>query len=210
VLALLVALATSPANVASSLNGESTSSPEESKARVERMLEGAQKSVTYDHSGRVVTTNVPISDGEKVAVSLKYDGRNRLQYVVCDDGTRIGLVYDDSGQWQGFSFPDGGKMLFTRNREGVIIGLKRIGKPASHQVPSAKGVGIRRVSFGAPLVVDDCRNAVAAAAAAAASAAAICAAGPSVPCAAAVAGAAIAAKIAYDACTGGDAMAIET
>ena len=97
-------------------------------------------------------------------------------------------------------------MLFTRNREGVIIGLKRIGKFTSRQVPSAKGIGIRRVSFGAPLVVDDCRNAVAAAAAAAA----ICSAGPSIPCATSLAAAAIAAKIAYDACTGGDAMAIET
>ena len=108
-LSLLFTLATSPAHVVASLNGEPTSSREQAKARAGRMIDGAQKSATYDHNGRAVKTTVPISDGEKVAVSLKYDGRNRLQYVVCDDGTRIGLVYDDSGQWQGFSFPDGGK-----------------------------------------------------------------------------------------------------
>jgi YD repeat-containing protein len=209
-LALLIAPASSPANVTASLGSEPPSSQEQAKARVERMIEGAQKNATYDHNGRAVTTTVPTSDGDKVTVSLKYDERNRLQYVLCNDGTRIGFVYDDSGRWQGYSFPDGGKMLFERDGSGAIVRLRRVAKSAGQRVVGAPRVVVRRVAFGAPLFLDGCKDAVAAAAAAAAVAAATCLAGPSVECATLLAAAAVAAKIAYDACAGGEGIAIET
>lgn len=62
-LSLLFALAASPANVVASLNGDPTSSREQAKARVGRMIEGAQKSAMTTKDGRAVKTTVPTSDG---------------------------------------------------------------------------------------------------------------------------------------------------
>lgn len=135
-----------------------------------------------------------------MTVSLKYDDWNRVRVVVFADDTQVGLVYDHSGLWQGFSFADGGKMLFKRNAAGEIIGLRRVAKSVGRQAPDARRVAGRRVGFGAPLAVDDCAAAVTSATAAALVAAATCSEGPSVQCAAALANAAVAAKKAYDAC----------
>lgn len=168
------------------------------------MIKEAQKAATYDEAGRAVRTTVPTSENEKITVSLKYGEQDRIQAVVLDDGTQVGLVYDDSGKWKGFSFPDGGKMLFKHNASGAIIGLKRVAKPASQRAP-----GVRRVGFGAPWV-DECATAVAAAVAAAASATATCLEGPSVQCAAAVAAAAVAGAKAYNACKDRDAAEEES
>lgn len=56
------------------------------------MIKEAQRSATYDHAGRAVKTTIPVSDNENVNVRLRYDERNRLRHVLCDGGTRIGLV----------------------------------------------------------------------------------------------------------------------
>lgn len=166
----------------------------------QRMIEGAQKGAIYDKAGRVVKTTVPTPDSEKVTVSLRYDGQNRVQSVVLDDGTQIGLLYDAAGLWQGFSFADGGKMLFERDASGQINGLRRVVKATRQQSRVARGDTLRRVGLGAPRVVDACAEATVAAVTAAASAVAICALGAIENCVTATATAAVAAMRAYRAC----------
>lgn len=201
---LLAALTAQTVNVAA-LDGDRPSA----QAQAARMIEGAQKGAIYDAAGRTVKTTVPTSEREKVTVSLNYDERNRVQSVVLDDGTRIGLVYDASGLWQGFSFSDGGKLLFKRNSSGEIIGATRVGKAAGRQASGTRRVGVRRIGFGAP-EEDGCTTATAAAVAAAVVAVANCLDGPSVQCASAVAAAAVAAARAYDACKDKGAAAEES
>lgn len=164
-----------------------------------RTIEETQKGATYDEAGRVVKTTVPTSEKDKVTVSLKYDEQSRVQYVVLDDATQIGLIYDAAGVWQGYTFPDGGKMLFKRNNSGTIVGLRRVAGSARQKVPGAGTGGVSRVGYGVALV-DGCGTAVAAAVAAAATATAVCLNGPSIQCATAVASAAVAAAKAYQAC----------
>jgi hypothetical protein len=207
-LCLLTALTTPTANVAA-LSGGPQSAQGQAKTQAERAAKGEQKGTTLDETGRVIKTTVPTSENEKVTVSLRYDERSRIRAVVLDDGTQIGLVYDGSGLWQGFSFQDGGKLLFKRDASGKIIGAVRVAKSASQQTPGAKRAGVRRVRFGAVLV-DGCREAVAAATAAAVSAVAACLEGASTQCIAASAAAAVAAYRAYTACRDEDAMAEES
>jgi YD repeat-containing protein len=195
---LLAALTAETFNV-SAVNGGTPPAQARAKAQAERMIEGAQKGVTYDEAGRAVKTTVPISETEKVSVSLKYDKRNRIQTVTLDDGTQIGLVYDNSGQWQGYSFPDGGKMLFKRNAAGEIIGFTRVAKSARQRGSGAGRIGVRRVGFGAP-IADGCASATAAAVAAALVAVVNCVEGPSIQCATSAAAAVVAAVRAYEAC----------
>jgi YD repeat-containing protein len=195
---LLVLLTAETFNV-SAVNGGTPPAQAQAKAQAERMIEGAQKGVTYDEAGRAVRTTVPTSGTEKVTVSLKYDKRNRIQAAVLDDGTQIGLIYDDSGQWQGYSFPDGGKMLFKRNAAGEIIGFTRVTRSARQRVSGSGRIGVRRVGFGAPLD-DACASATASAVAAAVVAIANCVEGPSIPCATSAAAAVVAAVRAYEAC----------
>jgi YD repeat-containing protein len=195
---LLVALAAQTTSVAA-LNGGQSPAQEQTKAQAERMIEGARKGATYDEAGRAVKTTVPTSENEKVNVSLNYDERNRVQSVVLGDGTHIDLVYNASGVWQGFSFPDGGKMLFKRNASGEIIGFTRVTKSARQQTHGANRMGVRRAGFGA-LTEDGCTTATASAVAAGVTAIAACLEGPSIPCATAVAAAAVAVAKAYEAC----------
>jgi YD repeat-containing protein len=154
---------------------------------------------TNDGAGRSVKTTVSTPEGEKVTVSVTYDGRDRAQSVVRDDGTRIDLVYDAAGLWQGFSFADGGKMLFKRSASGEIVGFTRVAKSAGQQGPGVNRVNYRRVGSGAPRE-DGCASATAAAVAAAANAVAACLSGPSIQCATAMAAAGVAAARAYEAC----------
>jgi hypothetical protein len=196
-LLVLLALTVPTANVAA-LNGRRASAQE--SAQAERKHEGAQKGTTYDEAGRVVKMTVPTSEKDKVTVRLQYDGQNKIESVVLDDGTQIGMLYDASGLWQGCSFADGGKMLFKRDASGKINGLRRVAGKARQQSRDARGETLQRVGLGAPLVVDDCAEATLAAVGATASAVAICALGPSLECVAARAAAAVAVKKAYDAC----------
>lgn len=195
---LLVSLMTPTANVVA-FKGGTPPAQERAKAQAERMIEGAQQGVTLDEVGRVAKTTVQTSESERVTVGFKYDERNRIQSLVLDDGTQVGMVYDAAGVWQGFSFPDGGKMLFKRNSAGEIVGVRRIAKPTGQTERGVNKAGVRRVGFS-PLTVDGCASAVATAVAASAAAVATCLPGPSLQCAAAVASAAVAAAKAYDAC----------
>ena len=195
---LITALTASTVNVAA-VEGGWPAARERSKAQAARMNEGAQKGAIYDEAGRAVKTTVTTSEKEKVTVTLKYDGRNRIRSVILDDGMQIELVYDTAGMWQGFSFQDGGKLLFKRNASGEIVGATRVAKSVSQHAPGARRVGVRRVGFVAPRV-DECASATATAVAAAASAVATCMSGLSVQCATSMAVAAIAAVKAYDAC----------
>lgn len=197
-LLLLAALTAPTANVAA-LNGGRTPARGQAKSQTKRMTEGAQKGATYDEAGRAVKTVVPTSESERVAVSLKYDERSRVQSVALEDGTQVGLLYDASGLWQGFSFKDGGKMLFQRDASGKIVGARRVSGSARQQVPGAGRAGVRRVVFGAS-VGNGCATACAAMVATAATAVANCLDGPSLQCATAVAAAAVAAARAYEAC----------
>jgi YD repeat-containing protein len=205
---LLTAL-TLPGVKVAALKGRPHSARDRGQAQAGRTNEGAQKGAIYDGAGRAVKTTVPTSETEKVTVSLKYDKRNRIQAVALDNGTRVGLVYDASGQWQGFSFADGGKMLFERNAAGEIVGFARVTRSANEKLPSAGRPGVRRVGFGAP-TLDGCASATASAVAAAVVAAGACLEGPSIQCATAVASAAVAAARAYEACKDRISAAVES
>jgi YD repeat-containing protein len=195
---LLVSLMTPTVKVVA-FKGGTPPAQERAKAQAERMIEGARQGITYDEAGRVAKTTVQTSESEKVTVGFKYDERNRIQSVVLDDSTQIGMVYDAAGLWQGFSFPDGGKMLFKRNAAGEIVGVRRIAKPTGQKGDGANKAGVRRVGFSS-LPLNNCASALASAVAASAAAVATCLQGPSIQCAAAVANAAIASAKAYDAC----------
>lgn len=206
---LLAALTAPTANVAA-LNGGQAPARGQAKSQAKRMTEGAQKGATYDEAGRAVKTTVPTSESERVTVNLKYDERNRVQSVVLDDGTQVGLVYDAAGLWQGFSFADGGKMLFERDASGKINGLRRVARAARQQSRDARSGALQRVGLGAPRVLDNCAAATVAAVTAATNAVAICALGTVESCAAAVISAAAAALRAYNACRNTSAAAEES
>ncbi len=205
VLFLLAVLTVTTANVAAVEGARG-----QSKAQAARTSEGAQKGATYDEAGRVIKTTVATSESERVTVSIKYDGRNRIHSVALDDGTQVGLLYDASGLWQGCSFADGGKMLFERDAAGKISGLRRVAGKARQQSRDTRGGALQRVVLGAPWVLDNCGEATVAAAAATASAVAVCALGALENCVAATAAAAVAVVKAYNACKNGSAALEES
>jgi YD repeat-containing protein len=159
----------------------------------------AGQAADRDEAGRITKATVSSPSGKKIDYGIRYDAQNRVKAVVRQDGTQIGLVYDKAGQWQGFSFPDGGRMTFVRDAGGNITGFKREAKSVSRKTEG----GARFINTAAIVQDDACRAAVRAAGLAAAAAAAACAEGAVLSCIAGVALAAELAYLAYKICTNG-------
>lgn len=126
---LLTPFAVAPAGGASS-PADSPSARQKAAAAAERTGVEAGKNVTLDQAGRVTRATLPVADGKEVSFAFECDRQNRLQYITPGGGARMRLDYDVAGQWQGFSFPDGARLVLTRDRSGNINGLKEMSKSA--------------------------------------------------------------------------------
>lgn len=111
------------------------------------------------------------------------------------------LDYDAAGQWQGFSFPDGARMVLTRDHSGNIDGLKQLSKPAGRTPSRLKGkAGRGAYILNSALTEDDCAAAVKRATDAVVAAGIVCGTSGPVACAIAVAYAAYLTNEARKAC----------
>ena len=198
---LLLTSAPSTLTIRASLPGGQKSSDAQVKDMMERTLQEADKSATYDQAGRVKKLTFTVSENKKVSFSFMYDEQDRIQYIVQENGTKMQLQYDTTGQWQGVIFPDGGRMMLERDQAGNVIEL-HIQKPARRKSSQLRSAGAHsaRLRKASIALVDDCKAAVDRATDAAVAAGIVCLAGPSPICTAAVAWAVFTAYLAYRAC----------
>jgi len=196
---LLTASVAAPAGVASS-PADSPSARQQATAKVERNTGEAGMNATLDQAGRVTRATLPVADGKKVSFDFEYDRQNRLQYITPEGSARMRLDYDGAGQWQGFSFPDGARLVFTKDSSGNINGFKQVSKPTGRQTSRLKGTAGRGAYILNAAFADDCSDAVKRATDAAVAGALVCGTSGPVACALAVAFAAYLANEARKAC----------
>jgi YD repeat-containing protein len=202
---LLASTPSTPTIKASPLDGQKSSDAQH-KAEVERTLQEAGKSATYDQTGRVTKLTLPVSDNKNVSLGLTYDEQGRIQYIVHEDGTKMRLVYDNTGQWRSVIFPDGGRVTLEKDQAGNVVGF-RTERPVSRKTSQLKGIGahgaqLRKASVVVP---SPCEEATQKATVAVIAMGAACLPDPvSIACAAASANAAYLTYVAYQACKSGE------
>jgi hypothetical protein len=146
-------------------------------SKTERAIKEAQSSALYDENGQVVNMTITGPNREKVLFGLSYDAQGQLKYLTQENGLKIEILYNQTGQFQGVALPDGGRMLINRKDNGEF-GLTR-------EMPGKKHLTFNRsrnnnsygntANFAGYIAEADCRSAVEAAGAAALLAAAACA-----------------------------------
>lgn len=187
-----------------STNARATGNPplnkEQIKALVERSIEDGRKSAVYDVAGRMSKATIVLPNLGKCTFEYKYDKRNRLQYILDEKGGPTQFKYNERGELQSITLPNGVSM-YELGKDGKAIFFKNGIKPLKRNTTARPFDEFDNMQD--PIA---CRNAVAALTVATAMAVATCAAGPSLPCALAVTAAAVAASAAYNACKSQDVL----
>ena len=164
---------------------------EQIREKVQRAINEAREKASYDASGRMMTASIQLPGLGKFNFTFTYDRKNRLQYIIDENGARTRYEYGKNDELKSITLPDGTPMYeLDENGKGVFF---------KHGF-SRKGGALR---FSKSAMVQDgdvCKAAVAAAAIASVQAAAACGSGDVPACIMNTAVAAASAYAAYVAC----------
>jgi YD repeat-containing protein len=173
---------------------------EKTKAEVQQAIVAARKNAIYDKAGRMSKVTIDLPRIGKFDFEYKYDGQNRLQYILDGKGRRTQYKYGESGELRSITLPNGTRMYELDKdgqgvffKDGIHLGRCDAQPKALVSINSLKHVR-------AAIMAGDCGDALAAAVIATAAAAVACIGGNPIGCAVALAAAALAVSRANKAC----------